>query len=78
MRVKGMVQVLGSTYRVVRVGFGAYQVVRLLDDAEVGRFSTVPQARVESTVLDPNVMSEVVRAAIQGAKTSWVGRLSIA
>jgi len=76
MRVKGMVQVFGSTYRVVRVGFGVYDVVRLLDDAQVGRFLTVPQTRVESTVLDPNVMSEVVRAAIQGAKTSWVGRLT--
>jgi hypothetical protein len=78
MRVKGMVQVLGSTYRVVRVGFGIYDVVRLLDDAQVGRFRTVPQPIVESTVLDPDLMGEVMRAAIQGAKTSWVGRLSIA
>jgi hypothetical protein len=78
MRVKGMVQVLGSTYRVVRVGFGAYVVFRLLDDAEVGRFQTVPQARVEATSLQGDLMGEIVRAAIQGAKTSWVGRLSIA
>jgi hypothetical protein len=78
MRVKGMVQVMGSTYRVVRVGFGVYDVVRLLDDAQVGRFRTVPQPSVESTVLDADLMGEVMRAAIQGAKTSWVGRLSIA
>jgi hypothetical protein len=78
MRVKGMVQVSGSTYRVVRVGFGVYDVVRLLDDASVGRFCTVPQTRVESTSLDNELMVEIVRAAIQGAKTSWVGRLSIA
>jgi hypothetical protein len=78
MRVKGMVQVSGSTYRVVRVGFGVYDVVRLLDDAVVGRFRTVPTAQVESTLLEAELMSEVVRAAIQGAKTSWVGRLSIA
>ena len=78
MRVKGMVQVLGSTYRVVRVGLGRYEVIRLLDDARVGAFLTIPQARVESTSLDHNVMGEIVRASIQGAKTSWVGRLSIA
>ena len=78
MRVKGMIQVSGSTYRVVRVGMGVYDVIRLLDDVQVGRFRTVPQACIETTVLDPNLMDEVVRAAIQGAKTSWVGRLSLA
>jgi hypothetical protein len=78
MRVKGMVQVLGATYRVVRVGLGRYDVVRLLDDARIGSFVTIPSARVESTSIDQNVMSEIVRAAIQGAKTSWVGRLSVA
>jgi hypothetical protein len=78
MRVKGMVQVLGATYRVVRVGLGRYDVIRLLDDARVGSFLTIPSARVESTSIDQNIMSEIVRAAIQGAKTSWVGRLSIA
>jgi hypothetical protein len=78
MRVKGMVQVSGATYRVVRVGMGIYDVVRLLDDAPVGRFRTVPHAQVESTNLDPELMNQVVRAAIQGAKTSWVGRLSLA
>ena len=78
MRVKGMVQVSGATYRVVRVGMGVYDVVRLLDDVSVGRFRTLPHAQVESTTLDPELMNQVVRAAIQGAKTSWVGRLSLA
>jgi hypothetical protein len=78
MRVKGMVQVSGSTYRVQRLAFGQYEVIRLLDDAAVGRFRTTPQTSIESTDLDQALMSEIVRAAIQGAKTSWVGRLSIA
>lgn len=78
MRVKGMVQVSGCTYRLVRVGLGIYDVVRLLDDAQVGRFHTVPHTRIEATTLDAELMNEVVRAAIQGAKTSWVGRLSFA
>ena len=78
MRVKGMVQVSGCTYRLVRVGMGLYDVVRLLDDVQVGRFRTVPHTRVETTSLEVELMNEVVRAAIQGAKTSWVGRLSLA
>jgi len=78
MRVKGMVQVAGSTYRVVRIGMGLYDVVRLLDDVHVGRFRTVPQTSIETTSLESDLMGEVVRAAIQGAKTSWVGRLSLA
>jgi hypothetical protein len=78
MRVKGMVQVQGTTYRVVRIGFGAYDVVRLLDDVRVGSFRTIPRARIESSSIDEIAMNEIVRAAIQGAKTSWVGRLSIA
>jgi hypothetical protein len=78
MRVKVMVQVLGSTYRVVRVAEGAYDVVRILDDSQVGSFRTAPRTTIVSTALDMNVMSEIVRAAIQGAKTSWVGRLSLA
>ena len=77
MRVKGMVQVLGSTYRVERVAFGVYDVIRLLDDVVVGRFRTTPHARTESTTIDGELMNEIVRAAIQGAKTSWVGRISI-
>lgn len=78
MRVKGMVQVSGSTYRVQRLAFGQYEVVRLLDDAAVGRFRTTPQTTIESTALESTLMIEIVKAAIQGAKTSWVGRLSIA
>jgi hypothetical protein len=78
MRVKGMVQVLGATYRVVRVEKGSYEVIRLTDDVRVGLFRTVPRPEVISTALATEVMNEIVRAAIHGAKTSWVGRLSIA
>jgi hypothetical protein len=78
MRVKGMVQVRGSTYRVVRLEEGHYEIVRILDDFRVGRFRTMPEALIESTVIDQTVMTEIVRASIHGAKTSWVGRLNLA
>jgi len=76
--VKGMVQVGGCTYRVVRVRAGQYEVIRLLDDARVGTFHSVAPALVTAQGIDEALMRDIARAAIQGAKTSWVGRLDIA
>ena len=36
MQVKGMVQVAGVTYRIVRIERGVYDVVRILDDQRPG------------------------------------------
>ncbi|HEY3495537.1 MAG TPA: hypothetical protein VGK73_12660 [Polyangiaceae bacterium] len=74
--MKGMVQALGATYRVVRVAAGTYEVVRILDDTLVGTFQTVPHLAVLSTKLEVPVMHAIIRAAVHGAKTSWVGRLT--
>jgi hypothetical protein len=74
--VKGMIQVQGTTYRIVRIKRGQYNVIRVLDDVAVGTFTA--GAAVEITPaqgVDPTVMREIARLAIQGAKTSWVGRL---
>jgi hypothetical protein len=75
--VKGMVQVAGTTYRIVRVQRGQYNVVRILDDTSVGAFSNGPTVEVAANGIDPALMREIVRVAIQGAKTSWVGRLAL-
>ena len=75
--VKGMVQVAGTTYRIVRVQRGQYQVVRLLDDVGVGAFWNGPGVQVTTEGIEPALMREIVRVAIQGAKTSWVGRLAL-
>ena len=75
--VKGMVQVAGTTYRIVRVQRGQYNVVRILDDVPVGRFSNGPTVQIDTTGIDVALMREIVRVAIQGAKTSWVGRLAL-
>ena len=72
--VKGMVQVAGTTYRIVRLGRGHYDVVRVLDDAPVGEFTSVPQVDVRAArIIEPALLREIARVAIQGAKTSWVG-----
>jgi len=75
--VKGMVLVGGSTYRIVRVGSGNYQVVRILDDKVVGTFQSFPRVEVTSSDIDANLLLEIARAAVQGAKTSWIGRLNL-
>lgn len=73
--VKGMVQVAGTTYRVVRVGGGVYDVVRLLDDVHIGTFRSTPRLEVTRCTIEIALMTAIAREAIQAAKTSWVGRL---
>lgn len=75
--VKGMVQVAGVTYRIVRVSRGVYDVVRILDDVRVGTFRNGPRVEAKALGIDEELMREIARAAIQGAKTSWVGRLTL-
>jgi hypothetical protein len=74
--VKGMVQVKGTTYRIVRIKRGHYSVVRVLDDVAVGTFTAGAAVEVTPREIDPDIMREIARIAIQGAKTSWVGRVS--
>ena len=75
--VKGMVQVAGVTYRIVRLKRGEYEVIRILDDSKVGTFKNGPRVETTAHTVDPTLMREIARAAIQGAKTTWVGRLTL-
>ena len=74
--VKGMVQVEGTTYRIVRLKRGHYKVVRVLDDASVGTFSVGAAFEMAPDGVEGELMREIARVAIQGAKTTWVGRLA--
>jgi hypothetical protein len=76
--VKGMVQVAGSTYRVVRIEKGVYEVIRILDDARVGIFRCAPFLEITPFGIEGGLLKAIARAAVQGGKTSWVGRLSFA
>jgi len=78
MHVKGMVQVAGVTYRIVRIERGQYDVVRILDDQRVGQFRTIPRVEVTAASAPDNTMAEIAKAAVKWGKTSWVGRLSFA
>jgi len=72
-KVKGMVQLAGVTYRIVRVAHGSYSVVRISDDLDVGRFHLAPALGVEARGVEPALLREVARLAIHTAKTSYAG-----
>ena len=75
--VKGMVQVAGTTYRIVRIEPRVYDAVRIADDFKVGTFRAGPRLEIDRSEIEPNLMREIARVAIQKAKTSWVGPLAI-
>lgn len=72
--VKGMIQVHSITYRIVRVRKGTYEVIRLLDDASVGTFSLAPRTEPRCEGEHAELIREIARAAVQGARTTWVPR----
>jgi hypothetical protein len=72
-KVKGMVQLAGVTYRIIRVAPGSYSVVRISDDKTVGSFHLAPQLGIEALHVEPALLREVARLAIHTAKTSYVG-----
>jgi len=72
-KVKGMVQLAGVTYRIVRVERGSYSVVRICDDVDVGGFHLAPALGIEPRGIEPALLREVARLAIHTAKTSYAG-----
>jgi hypothetical protein len=72
-KVKGMVQLDGVTYRIVRVAAGSYSVIRIRDDQDVGSFRTAPALGLEARLVAPEILREVARLAIHTAKTSYAG-----
>jgi hypothetical protein len=73
--VKGMIQVMGTTYRIVRVASGSYEVVRVLDDEVVGGFSCRTNLEVEPKKVDATTMLLIARTAVRAAKISSTGKL---
>lgn len=71
--IKGMVQVLGTTYRVVRLQVGRYQVVRIHDEAVVGAFYCAKTLEIIAASVDAVLMRQIASAAVHQGKTSWMG-----
>ena len=75
--VKGMVQLNGVTYRIVRMRAGQYDVVRLLDDERIGMFALGGNMGLSLDGSSPEIIREVARMALQGGRTSWKPRLLV-
>jgi hypothetical protein len=73
MYIKGMVQVLGATYRITRVAAGNYRVIRISDEACAGSFSCGQTLEVLPLGVDAALMRVIAAAAVQRGKTSWMG-----
>jgi hypothetical protein len=66
---RGMVQVLGATYRIVQKG-SSYEVVRVLDDRVVGAFRHATELEVIGGEA-PEQLLLIARAALRAARLAW-------
>ncbi len=71
--VRGMIQVAGATYRIVRVSPGEYSAIRILDEEEVGRFTTRPSLHVTMSRIDLDTVVAIACSALRGGKLIWEG-----
>jgi hypothetical protein len=67
-----MIQHDGATYRIVKVGKGKYDVIRILDENKLGSFETIPKLRVHPQKADDEkLLLELSLTALKQAKISW-------
>jgi hypothetical protein len=67
-----MIQHEGATYRIVKVGKGKYDIIRILDEIKLGSFETIPKLRVVASRLeDEKVLLAISLNALKQAKISW-------
>jgi hypothetical protein len=69
--VKGMIQHEGATYRIVKVGRGKYDVIRILDEIKLGCFETIPKLRVYPENVEEKLLLDISLTALKQAKISW-------
>jgi hypothetical protein len=69
--IKGMVQVAGVTYRIVRLVPYSYEVVRIIDDRVIGHFHLAPELRVVAENGGAATLYEIAQNAIRTGITSW-------
>lgn len=73
MRCTGMIQLFGTTYRILQVRRRCYQVVRLHDEAVAGSFSCGRTLQVAALAVDSALMMQLAGAAVYFGRTSWMG-----
>jgi hypothetical protein len=65
-----MVQVLGTSYRIVQAG-PVHEVVRLLDDRCVGAFRHTPNLAIVESSIGVALMREIARQALRLSRIDW-------
>ena len=71
MDCKGMVQCSGKTYRIMKIGAGSYEVIRIIDDARIGTFDVSPRLQVRPEGVPQKGLLEIATTALKEAKISW-------
>ncbi len=77
MFVSSMISISGKTYRIVSVGPGTYDAVRLLDDVRVGSFGDGSRACVSSLLGGDALIHQIAQAAMRAAKTLWKPKVEL-
>lgn len=73
--IKGMVQVAGQTYRIVKRAPGEYEIFRILDDLRVGSFASQPQLHVTAEQgIDPDLVRLIAVTALKIGKITYSSR----
>ena len=70
MASRGMVQVSGTTYRIVARA-NVHEIVRLRDDRRVGAFRNDPCLRIVYSLIDEELLREIVREVLRMARIPW-------
>jgi hypothetical protein len=73
---KPLIRFGNVTYRIGRLSYGQYEVVRILDDVRLGTFESYPCLTVTSATIEPSFILRIAQAAARGARPSWIDRLA--
>jgi hypothetical protein len=73
---KPLVRIGNVTYRIGRLRYGHYEVVRILDDVRLGTFQCFPTLTVTSATIHPAFILNIARAAARAARPSWIRRIT--
>ncbi len=72
MQCKGMVQLSGTTYRIMKIDSHSYEVIRILDDVRIGSFKVMPRLQVLADGVPGELLREIALTALKEAKLSWM------
>jgi hypothetical protein len=75
---KTMIRFGAQSYRVTRLRFSEYEIVRIVDDQQLGVFRSFPRVEVVSATIHPAFVLKIACAAARGTRAGWLERLALA